>query len=123
MKWGICLALGVLTLGVTACGSQAAAPVQWTGQSVSDATGLVQELNLSVQVKGRSWLGTYTVGAVPGSFDGEVDADGALTAVLAPSPDCTYGLTGTVTGDRLAGAFTPAVCPGGSGGTWDLARE
>lgn len=107
---------------LAAC-SQPTPPDIWIGETTRSDSGVTQELQLQVTVQGDRWLGSYTVDAVRGAFDGTLHSDGSLEATLTPGPDCTYQLTGTVTVGALTAAYSPLDCAGGTAGTWALIRQ
>lgn len=98
-------------------------PQVWLGTSTGADTGLSRTLRLEVRDSAGRLEGDYYVDSAHGTFVGEVQPGGALTAILTPAADCTFEFEGSITGDVLVGSFVPLDCPGGEAGTWSLQRQ
>ena len=115
------IAMAAIALTVVLAACQPSVPtVTYFGVS---RTGAVEhDLTLTFERRGERLIGAYTVDVVRGIFDGTATAV-AVTAVLTPSPTCSYHFAGTFSGTALTGEFEVADCPGGESGTWALEQQ
>ncbi len=92
-------------------------------QGVRMVGGDALELTLTLQEPSSTGIvrGTYYAGVARGTLRGELEGE-TLTAVLQPKENCTFSFLGTLTDNRLTGAFEPLDCTDGEAGTWELTR-
>lgn len=119
------IAIG-LALLLTACASVTSGVQTQAWIGTSEAGGASHPLVIATTLTpAGAWTGAYTVQRTP-PFTGDIDATligGVLAGTLVVSPDCSFELAGTVSGDQLDAAFAPTGCPGGEGGTWTATRS
>ena len=116
---GLSTVLGLMLF--VGCSSTGASVDIWTGTTTLDS-GVSSSLRLEVRERDGLLTGSYYVDAARGDFEGEVDGD-TLTASLLPSENCSYSMIGTIAGGSIEGSFSPADCPGGQSGSWNLDRQ
>lgn len=115
-------ALLVLLL-LSSCTDGSGLPVTWVG--VGQRSTQTYAVKLIYTTYGTTLFGTYYVNesnSPDGKAEGTIE-DGVITMVLSPTTNCQFDFAGTVTENRLTGAFIPRAGCYTTGGTWDLWRQ
>ena len=112
-----------LILLLAACTDGSALPHTWIG--VGQTSGGTYAVKLVYTTYGTTLFGTYYFynstnpsGKAEGTIDGEI-----ITMLLSNSTTCQFDFAGTVTEQRLTGAFMPRAGCLLPSGTWDLLRQ